>query len=394
MERSNINFEISNINKQQQMSDLNVKLYYYRNGERNAITDIRRLRVSGSISYGDLVKRIKESQNWIQDDQIAYKYVDDENDLVQFSSEAEWMIAKEQANDKVLRISVVAPNPVMESRQGWERCNSAGAWRGRKGCPFGQRRCGWDRCNEILNAAKTFVQQETSENAEPPKSENSNNQESQDLIRHFGVTCDGCGQVNLIGDRYKCEICPNFDFCSSCFETRELRKSHGETHTFQKIEKPQEQHRQQAQRFNFEQLFNHPFAQQFLDAQRQQGFDWKELHNHPLVQQFDLNQMINTFQPFLQQFLQNQGVQSQETPNQQQTEQPQHPAASQASQPREEEIEVEESDARNQEQKAEFKYHHQLDQLFSMGFTDIEKNKDLLTRYGGDISRVIQVLLQ
>lgn len=33
------------------------------------------------------------------------------------------------------------------------------------------------------------------------------------------VTCDGCGDKPLLGVRYKCAVCPNFDFCEICEAT-------------------------------------------------------------------------------------------------------------------------------------------------------------------------------
>jgi len=35
-------------------------------------------------------------------------------------------------------------------------------------------------------------------------------------VIHFGVECDLCGQYPIIGDRYKCSICQDWDCCSSC----------------------------------------------------------------------------------------------------------------------------------------------------------------------------------
>ena len=37
-------------------------------------------------------------------------------------------------------------------------------------------------------------------------------------VVHQGVCCDGC-QINpIIGHRYKCSVCQDFDFCSNCEE--------------------------------------------------------------------------------------------------------------------------------------------------------------------------------
>ena len=50
-------------------------------------------------------------------------------------------------------------------------------------------------------------------------------------IHHF-VTCDGCQMNPLVGKRYKCECCPNFDFCQECY--RKQKEKHG--HSFKQIE--------------------------------------------------------------------------------------------------------------------------------------------------------------
>ena len=33
---------------------------------------------------------------------------------------------------------------------------------------------------------------------------------------HVGIACKGCGNNNIVGFRYKCIICPNYDLCSDC----------------------------------------------------------------------------------------------------------------------------------------------------------------------------------
>ena len=35
-------------------------------------------------------------------------------------------------------------------------------------------------------------------------------------IIHRMVSCDGCGMCPIIGERFKCTVCPNFDYCSNC----------------------------------------------------------------------------------------------------------------------------------------------------------------------------------
>eukprot|EP00931_Biecheleriopsis_adriatica_P033551 TRINITY_DN1947_c0_g1_i1.p1 TRINITY_DN1947_c0_g1~~TRINITY_DN1947_c0_g1_i1.p1 ORF type:complete len:718 (-),score=135.50 TRINITY_DN1947_c0_g1_i1:197-2350(-) len=44
---------------------------------------------------------------------------------------------------------------------------------------------------------------------------------------HLWTACDGCGQGPLIGKRYKCNICPDYDLCSQCHEQRhQLHSQH------------------------------------------------------------------------------------------------------------------------------------------------------------------------
>ena len=35
-------------------------------------------------------------------------------------------------------------------------------------------------------------------------------------IIHRMVSCDGCGMCPIIGERFKCTVCPNFDYYSNC----------------------------------------------------------------------------------------------------------------------------------------------------------------------------------
>ena len=51
---------------------------------------------------------------------------------------------------------------------------------------------------------------------------------------HFGYLCDGCRKNPIRGNRYKCKVCPDFDFCESCY--KEQKEKHG--HEFILIERP------------------------------------------------------------------------------------------------------------------------------------------------------------
>ena len=54
-------------------------------------------------------------------------------------------------------------------------------------------------------------------------------------IVHLHYFCDGCKKGPIIGTRYKCTICNDFDYCEECEEkNRETHK-----HPFLKIRKPE-----------------------------------------------------------------------------------------------------------------------------------------------------------
>lgn len=54
------------------------------------------------------------------------------------------------------------------------------------------------------------IQQRKAESKENPKIDN------REEVIHEHVTCDGCGMKPIVGIRYKCSICPDFDYCSTC----------------------------------------------------------------------------------------------------------------------------------------------------------------------------------
>jgi len=43
---------------------------------------------------------------------------------------------------------------------------------------------------------------------------------------HRGVTCDSCGASPIVGVRFKCTVCPNFDLCKACEAKGEHAPSH------------------------------------------------------------------------------------------------------------------------------------------------------------------------
>lgn len=61
---------------------------------------------------------------------------------------------------------------------------------------------------EIIEKIKDEVNEE---NKEKTKAKTSAEQ-----IVHEHFICDGCGVNPIIGNRYKCAVCANFDLCSKC----------------------------------------------------------------------------------------------------------------------------------------------------------------------------------
>jgi len=56
------------------------------------------------------------------------------------------------------------------------------------------------------------------------------------LPQHPSVTCDACGVCPIVGPRFKCEACPDYDLCGNCYPRKmELHSvgHDGATHDFQ-----------------------------------------------------------------------------------------------------------------------------------------------------------------
>lgn len=57
---------------------------------------------------------------------------------------------------------------------------------------------------------------------------------------HIGFQCDGCQSMPIVGDRHKCEGCPDFDLCDKCFNLNKLNNFHFKDHLFTTITGKQE----------------------------------------------------------------------------------------------------------------------------------------------------------
>jgi len=57
---------------------------------------------------------------------------------------------------------------------------------------------------------------------------------------HNGIHCDGCRKQNIVGVRYKCLQCADFDFCDFCIASPDTRQSHPASHLFWPVIEPGE----------------------------------------------------------------------------------------------------------------------------------------------------------
>jgi len=57
----------------------------------------------------------------------------------------------------------------------------------------------------------------------------------QSTVIHSSVACDGCKVSPIVGNRYKCTICANFDYCEACEE----KNAETHKHAFLKIRNPE-----------------------------------------------------------------------------------------------------------------------------------------------------------
>eukprot|EP00741_Cyanophora_paradoxa_P011982 tig00020572_g11577.t2 len=55
------------------------------------------------------------------------------------------------------------------------------------------------------------------------------------MARHDGVTCDGCGAAPIVGVRWKCASCADFDLCGTCEAAGRRCPDPTQTHAFVKV---------------------------------------------------------------------------------------------------------------------------------------------------------------
>ena len=83
----------------------------------------------------------------------------------------------------------------------------------------------------ICPLRKKLEKKEVKENKDKNCDKKEEKKERKEVHWHFA--CDGCDMSPIIGKRYKCNICPNFDFCENCYE----KEKENHKHAFTLVEK-------------------------------------------------------------------------------------------------------------------------------------------------------------
>jgi len=71
----------------------------------------------------------------------------------------------------------------------------------------------------------------SSSSSSSPSNSSSNSNSSNSKEVHSGIKCDGCGANPIVGARYKCSVCVNYDLCPEC----EVKGVHPPAHPMIKI---------------------------------------------------------------------------------------------------------------------------------------------------------------
>ncbi|CAF1237078.1 unnamed protein product [Adineta steineri] len=71
----------------------------------------------------------------------------------------------------------------------------------------------------------------------PPRFTTATNRPVSQMPNHNAI-CDVCGCHPIVGVRYKCSVCDDYDLCSKCIESNPNQKGHRDTHALTPIKQP------------------------------------------------------------------------------------------------------------------------------------------------------------
>ena len=407
--------------------------------------DIRRIPYAEG-SFEQLQKQIGEMYN-LKAGEFIVKYKDDEGDVVTIGSEVEFKEALSCMKTDLVRLMVQEKE---QSKKGGH-CNQRWKEKSEKFKQWKQNCGGWkNRWNrggqhqehhhnhhhqhnqnqqqqmplhhpfQFFNNLKEMVLNVVNNGELEPILGNLLNS---DFIKlEHNHICDGCDTA-IVGDRYHCKDCQDFDFCSNCHQ--EKLNSHDPNHQFEKISalealKEALKNGEKIDSFfmpgkSSENVEEKKVHQAFCDRCKQTivGIRWKcldcndfdfcnscylvangkeEISSHLASHSFAKIEETTNFLPsFLQQkelhLQQLKKQEEEERERQEQLERERQEQIERERQEKEKEIKTESSTS------PKYDFGQKLEDLLTMGFTDRQKNIKALIQAKGDIVLAIQTLL-
>jgi len=177
---------------------------------------------------------------------------------------------------------------------------------------------------------------------------------------HKGFVCDGCNTTPIVGSRWNCNNCKDFDFCDPCFQTKKV--NHDAKHTFTKAEsKPLDfgvwvdflgEIQKEAEKY-------YQPKEKKEEVKEEKKEEVKKEVEEVEVEEISLYEEIDPIQPVF------------------------------SEEKKEEKKEV----VKEEEIKKPSQFENQLLLLQSMGFDDDQSNEVLLKKWNGNVQRVVGELL-
>ena len=162
-------------------------------------------------SFLDLIKTLYDLKT-TEDNYLSIKYTDDEGDTIVISNDFDYeqaLLYAEKASVETLKISIslkdIQENADLSDDEKINIKDELNITNNKQN----------NSSVEDINNFSNYIQ----------------DMNSSSKATHEGIICDGCGENPIIGNRYKCSVCDDYDYCENCeFVNREVHP-----HSFVKI---------------------------------------------------------------------------------------------------------------------------------------------------------------